>query len=265
MERDSARAAAPPAGRDGWQDEGVTVAAHVKVVAFDAPDIEALAAFYAELTGWEIVHREPDWIVLRAGDGQRLALQLAPDHRPPRWPGQEAPQQFHLDLMADDYEATADRAVALGAVRLATGRTWTTLADPAGHPFDLCRREGAPTGTVDLFAVAIDAPDCPAMARFYSALLGMPVVYSGAEGALVEGQGRRLMFHHVSGYQAPRWPDPDYPQQGHLDIAVADLDEGEARVLALGATSLHAGDADFRVFADPAGHPFCLVLPAASA
>ena len=58
---------------------------------------------------------------------------------------------------------------------------------------------------------------------------------------------------------APRWPDPRYPQQ-LLDIRVDDVEAAEAAVLALGARRLPAEHEDgFRVFADPAGHPFCLV------
>jgi hypothetical protein len=45
----------------------------------------------------------------------------------------------------------------------------------------------------------------------------------------------------------------------HLDIRVADVDEAEPEVLALGARRLTGGGADFRVYADPVGHPFCLV------
>jgi Glyoxalase-like domain len=76
------------------------------------------------------------------GDGQEIAFQLAADHVAPQWPEQEHPQQFHLDLLVDGYEAAAERAIGLGAIRLAAGPTWVTLADPAGHPFDLCQKDG---------------------------------------------------------------------------------------------------------------------------
>ena len=61
-----------------------------------------------------------------------------------------------------------------------------------------------------------------------------------------------------AGMQEEQWPDPARPQQAHLDIMVDDLDAGEQRALALGATRLNGGGETFRVFADPAGHPFCL-------
>ena len=111
-----------------------------------------------------------------------------------------------------------------------------------------------------LFAVTIDAPDAAALARFYADLLGMEVAYEGPEGALIAGDGKSLMFQQVSDYNPPQWPDPAHPQQAHLDIIVDDLDAAEARALELGATRLEAGGDQFRVYADPAGHPFCLTL-----
>lgn len=237
----------------------MTVTGRLELVALDAPDIEKLASFYAELAGWEIIRRESDWITVRTGGGHEIAFQLAPDHVAPQWPGQEYPQQFHLDLVVDGYEAAAERATGLGATRMADGPTWITLTDPAGHPFDLCQKDGVGPA-MGLFAVTIDAPDAPALARFYADLLGMEVTYEGSEGALIAGDGKTVMFQQVSGYNPPRWPDPAYPQQAHLDIIVDDLDAGEARALELGASRLNGGGERFQVFADPAGHPFCLTL-----
>jgi catechol 2,3-dioxygenase-like lactoylglutathione lyase family enzyme len=235
----------------------MTVTAHLELLALDARDIERLASFYATLAGWEIVRKEEDWITVRAGDGQEVAFQLAPDHVPPEWPGQERPQQVHLDLQIDDPAAAAERAVALGATRLGEGPSWITLADPAGHPFDLCQKDGVGP-QMALFAPTFDAPDASALARFYADLMGMQVTYDGPEGALIAGDGKSVMFQQVGAYTPPAWPDPARPQQGHLDIIVDDLDTGEARALELGASRLPGGGDTFRVFADPAGHPFCL-------
>ncbi len=237
----------------------MTVTAALDLAIFDAADIERVGSFYSELTGWEVVRRDPDRFGVRTPDGQEVEWQRAPDHVPPQWPGSERPQQFHLDLQVDDPEAEAARAVELGATRLGDGPSWITLADPAGHPFDLCRAEGVGR-VMTLFAVTIDAPDASALARFYADLTGMEVTYDGPEGALLAGGGRSLMFQQVGdAYAAPRWPDPAHPQQAHLDLAVADLDAGEARAVELGATRLEAGGPRFRVFTDPAGHPFCLI------
>jgi catechol 2,3-dioxygenase-like lactoylglutathione lyase family enzyme len=73
----------------------------------------------------------------------------------------------------------------------------------------------------------------------------------------------RIAFQRVEQFVAPQWPDPAAPQQMHVDVLVDDLDAGEKEVLALGATLLEGSDkpVGYRVYADPAGHPFCLVTP----
>jgi hypothetical protein len=238
-------------------DARMAVTGRFELAAFDAPDIGRLAEFYTALTGWQVVRDVGDWITIRAGDGQEVAFQKAPDHVPPRWPGQELPQQVHLDLFIEDYEAAAVRAESLGATRLADGPHWITLADLAGHPFDLCRKEGVGP-EMTLFAVTIDSPDAVGLARFYAELMGMEVTYEGPEGALISGGGKSVMFQQVAEFTPPRWPDPAAPQQAHLDIHVDELDAGEARALELGATRLPNEEKHFRVFADPVGHPFCL-------
>jgi catechol 2,3-dioxygenase-like lactoylglutathione lyase family enzyme len=220
----------------------MTTTGSLELVALDAPDIEKLAQFYVDLAGWEIERQVPDWITVRTGDGQKVSFQLV-----------------HLDLLVDGYQAAAERAVELGATRLADGPTWVTLADPAGHPFDLCQRDGA-GAVMGLYAVTIDAPDAVALARFYADLTDMELAYEGPEGALIAGDGKSVMFQQVSDYHAPQWQDPARPQQAHLDITVGDLDAGEARALELGAARLEGGTDTFRVYADPAGHPFCLCL-----
>jgi hypothetical protein len=67
-------------------------------------------------------------------------FQQVSDYTPPQWPDPAHPQQGHLDVIVDDpghLKAARARAEELGATRLADGATWITLADPAGHPFDL--------------------------------------------------------------------------------------------------------------------------------
>ncbi|HVQ91130.1 MAG TPA: VOC family protein [Mycobacteriales bacterium] len=236
----------------------MTQIAQLDLAIFDAADIEKVGSFYAELTGWDVVRKDSDRFGVRSPNGQEIEFQRAPDHVAPRWPGQERPQQFHLDLQVSDHQAAAERAVGLGATRLADGPSWITLADPAGHPFDLCQKDGVGP-VLDLFAVTIDAPDASGLARFYADIAGMEVSYDGPEGALITGGGRSLMFQQISDYNPPRWPDPAHPQQAHLDLLVRDVDPAEARVLELGASRLDAGGEQFRVYTDPAGHPFCLI------
>jgi predicted enzyme related to lactoylglutathione lyase len=237
----------------------MTPTGRLEAVVLDAPDIDRLATFYANLAGWEVAWRDAGWYTVRTGDGRQISFQPAPDHVAPQWPGQERPQQFHLDIQVDGIEAAAERAITLGARRLAEGSSWITMADPAGHPFDLCQKDGLGAAT-ELYAVTIDAPDASALAAFYAALLGLEVTYDGPEGALASGAESALMFQNVQGYAAPVWRDPARPQQFHLDILVDDLDAAEARTVELGAVKLDAAAKSFRVFADPAGHPFCLTV-----
>jgi len=77
--------------------------------------------------------------------------------------------------------------------------------------------------------------------------------------ATVKGPGGRIDFQTAPGYTPPTWPDPASPMQMHLDFDVDDLAGTEARVLAAGATKYDFQPNDHcRVYADPAGHPFCL-------
>jgi hypothetical protein len=180
---------------------------------------------------------------------------------PPQWPDPKHPQQMHLDLLVPDREAAVERAVRLGATRLpGGGDTWTVLADPSGHPFCLCSGE---VDRVSLADLGIDVPDGRVIAPFYAALLGLGVTYEGDEGAAIGAEGAlTLMFQNVADYYAPQWPDPAFPQQFHLDIMVDDIDVAQAQVLELGATRLPGGGGTtrgFRLFADPVGHPFCLI------
>ncbi|MFD6496841.1 VOC family protein [Streptomyces sp. NPDC059944] len=111
-----------------------------------------------------------------------------------------------------------------------------------------------------LDVVVLDCPDPRALADFYAGVLGGTVRNEGDWVDLDLPGGRRLAFQAAPAYVPPRWPGPDGAQQFHLDLAVADLDVAEKGVLALGARPLDAEDRSrsFRVYADPAGHPFCL-------
>ena len=105
--------------------------------------------------------------------------------------------------------------------------------------------------------VILDCPDPAALAAFYSALLGLPVTYDDGDFAVVavNDTSSGLAFQRAPGNPPPTWPDPAVPQQFHLDVMVEDVATAGPRVLALGARKL---DGD-NVYADPAGHPFCLI------
>jgi predicted enzyme related to lactoylglutathione lyase len=229
----------------------------LRAMALDTRDARRLAAFYAALGGWAEPDGDDEWMTVETGDGWRIAAQLSPDHVAPRWPDPAFPQQAHLDLRVPDLDAGEAKAVGLGAELLGRSENWFTLADPAGHPFDLCLFPGNAETTI--MGVMLDCPDAKELSAFYAELLGKPVTYEGEGMAMIGEDGAQpVMFQQVAGYRAPRWPDPAYPQQVHLDVTVDDVDAAEAAVLKLGATSLSFGGENWRVYADPAGKPFCL-------
>ncbi len=129
--------------------------------------------------------------------------------------------------------------------------------------------------------VVLDTTDARGLAEFYRRLLGYeyrpgdeapPAGQPDPAGAdwlvlVGPGPGTRVAFQQVPDLAAPTWPDPVVPQQLHLDLtvpAVADLDGQHRRAVELGATMLldRSDDPDepLRVYADPAGHPFCIFV-----
>ncbi|MFJ9632183.1 VOC family protein [Streptomyces sp. NPDC101175] len=114
----------------------------------------------------------------------------------------------------------------------------------------------------ELGTVVLDCPDPRALAAFYADVLGGTVKdEDGGDWVdLIVSDGRTLAFQKAPGHVPPKWPAPGDSQQFHLDLTVEDLDVAERGVLALGATPLDADERSrgWRVYADPAGHPFCL-------
>ncbi len=129
--------------------------------------------------------------------------------------------------------------------------------------------------------VVLDAVDARGLAEFYRELLGLayrpgderpPAGEADPQGedwlVLRDGLGRTLLaFQRVAELPEATWPDGPVPQQLHLDLSVAtvaDLDAAHERALALGARLLldRSDDPDepLHVYADPAGHPFCIFV-----
>ena len=111
-------------------------------------------------------------------------------------------------------------------------------------------------------SIVIDCADAAALATFYGALLDWKVELSpGWSDIRPADDSACISFQQVEDYTPPNWPAQEVPQQMHLDVIVDDLDAGEAAVLELGATKPeHQPGTTFRVFLDPAGHPFCLCI-----
>ena len=113
--------------------------------------------------------------------------------------------------------------------------------------------------------IVIDCPDPGALAPFYEALLGATRVEESPDWVTlaVSGEGPRIALQRTDRYLAPSWAAGDPPQQIHLDLLVDNLDQAQEQVMALGASLLEGSDKPigYRVYADPVGHPFCLVTP----
>ncbi len=111
-----------------------------------------------------------------------------------------------------------------------------------------------------LHHVIMDCPDPAGLAAFWSALLGLPVTWQEDDFAVVSVNDTTsgIAFQRVADYHPPQWPDPAHPAQLHFDVMVDDVAAAGPQVLALGARPL-GGDPRSPVYADPAGHPFCLI------
>jgi hypothetical protein len=120
-----------------------------------------------------------------------------------------------------------------------------------------------PIGRLDLFA--LDCPDPLGLAEFYRSIVGGTIETGpgGGTGQWIElhTASGNIAFQRIADHRPPTWPTGDVPQQAHLDIDVDDLDVAETAALAVGAVKadVQPNPDQFRVFIDPAGHPFCLV------
>lgn len=135
------------------------------------------------------------------------------------------------------------------------------------------------TGFPELLHTVLDTTDVRELAEFYRRLLGLryrPGDSPAAEGVpddadwlvLTDARGNaKLAFQRVERLERTTWPSPDVPMQLHLDLTVPDretLAQQHARALDLGAELLFDRTDDpeepLFVYADPAGHPFCIFV-----
>lgn len=128
----------------------------------------------------------------------------------------------------------------------------------------------------EIYNVVIDALDVRVTADFYRQLLGYewhPFFNGDPEPGLdwlvlVDPRGRRIAFQQVDELPKSTWPDSKIPAQIHFDLRVgteAELHRHHERARELGATVIFEQVDDpseelIRVYADPAGHPFCIFL-----
>ena len=108
-------------------------------LVIDCPDAKVLADFYGAMLDWKIDVKE-NWADIRAEYGQCISFQAVENYTPPKWPGQEKPQQMHLDVLVDNLDEAEAAVIELGATKheYQPGTTFRVFLDPAGHPFCLC-------------------------------------------------------------------------------------------------------------------------------
>ena len=113
--------------------------ARFPVVVLDCPDPKTLAEFYGALLDWKVEQSEGFWSA-RAEHGDSLGFQKVDAFTPPLWPGQDVPQQMHLDVMVDDLDTAEAAVLELGATKHGhqPGTSFRVFLDLAGHPFCLC-------------------------------------------------------------------------------------------------------------------------------
>jgi predicted enzyme related to lactoylglutathione lyase len=121
-------------------------------------------------------------------------------------------------------------------------------------------------GFASLAMISFDATDPPALASFYSQVLGWEVTHTEDQYAMISDGSTSIGFGKLPGYSGPGWPDEGTPKRYHLDFYVDDLDKAEEQALALGATKPTADQPNaerWRLLLDPGGHPFDLCLKSA--
>lgn len=112
-------------------------------VVLDCPDARDLAAFYAELLGWQVFNASDGWADVAPSEhhGYNLAFATEPAYVRPVWPTEPGAQQMqlHLDLEVDDLTEAVAYAVSVGAevASYQPQEDVRVMLDPAGHPFCL--------------------------------------------------------------------------------------------------------------------------------
>ena len=91
--------------------------ARFPVVVLDCPDPKTLAEFYGALLGWKVERTEDDWSSIRADYGDSLGFQKVDSYKAPQWPGQDVPQQLHIDVTVDDLDEAEAAVLQLGATK----------------------------------------------------------------------------------------------------------------------------------------------------
>lgn len=110
--------------------------------------------------------------------------------------------------------------------------------------------------------VVFDAADLEAESAFWAGMLDGHVFADETFHCVIDAAGEwRIGVQLAPDHNPPEWPD-GAPQQVHLDLHVEEPQQAHEQAMRLGARLLRAGelesDEGHQVYADPAGHPFCI-------
>ncbi|HEY2287225.1 MAG TPA: VOC family protein [Streptosporangiaceae bacterium] len=237
-------------------------------VVVDARDPAGLARFWAAALGWELTDETAEEVDIEpAGysypDPVALPLVFVPV------PGAKAVKnRVHLDLAttsAVHHEQWVSELLDLGATPVDIGQgdvPWTVLADPEGNEFCVLEPRDIYRDTGPVAAVVLDCADPAALAPFWSAAAGWPVLTATAEFAGLRspaGTGPYLELLRIPGGKAVK-------NRVHPDVAPYRGDDPAAevaRLAGLGArpADIGQGNVSWTVLADPQGNELCVLSP----
>ncbi|MPZ71808.1 MAG: VOC family protein [Nitriliruptorales bacterium] len=231
-------------------------------LVFDAVEPQRLGRFWEAVVGSERLTDEPDGFETRlsieGGPVLDLCFQRVPEPPSP-------PPRLHLDLLGGDRQIEeVERLLGLGARHLDIGQRdvpWVVLADPEGNPFCVMEERAVYADTGPIAALPLDSADPDRDADFWSWLTGWPDAAGDAPRSLrhpsLRGPWLELFPERAGGKSAKN--------RLHLDIrleAADDPDGVAAGIAERGGRELHPewGDLPWRVYADPSGNEFCVLL-----
>jgi predicted enzyme related to lactoylglutathione lyase len=235
-------------------------------LVIDSADPARLARFWAGALGWEATIEGPEEAsVMPAGftypgtSALPLVFIAVPEPKTMK-------NRIHLDLASTsvaDQQAQVERLIAAGATHVDIGQgdvPWVVLADPEGNEFCVLEPRPVYSDTGPVAAVVVDSVDRQAMARFWTAAAGWPVV--GSNDYLIQlrsPQGEGPFLEFLISDEPKR-----VKNRVHLDVAPFTGDDIAAevtRLLEAGAkpADIGQGDESWTVLADPEGQEFCVL------
>ena len=246
-------------------------------LVIDAADPAAIARFWSAALDWPITYEDPDEVVVEPPEDASAQAGQLPLVFVRVLDPKTSKNRVHLDLASSSDEHQAElvaRLERLGARRVDVGQgddvSWVVMADPEDNELCVVSHRGTvgddPTSAfgdlAPIAAVVVDSADPDAIAPFWSAATGWPVL--GRDGTHVwlrepDERGPYLDIRDNTDPKAAKL-------RVHLDVAPYPDDDHAAevtRLVALGAQRIDIGQGDVRwvVLADPQGNELCVLTP----